>query len=129
MPNDIKLEDIAVSNLALYLSTCDFTALHTVTSCHAIRLLYPYLDEACQLEAIKHYWFSIVAAYATIGAPLVKPLDAVDTHVDGSIEVIKEALRDGLDDHDIKIAYTAICEAQHYNDDRFLLAAKFAQKY
>lgn len=53
--------------LRLYAASADFTVLHLVTACDALRVLLPYIDEP--LPALGHFWVAYAAGAASVGAP------------------------------------------------------------
>ncbi|NRA86799.1 MAG: DUF4243 domain-containing protein [Rhizobiales bacterium] len=117
------LDKIAVQCLKLYLNTRDFTILHCVTSCHALRIIFEFLDKEQQNEAVLYYWQSVIFAYISIETPKIKPIETIDLGVTSNVQKIKDVVKNNFNDHDIKIAFTAIEEFVFYKDDRFLKAA------
>jgi hypothetical protein len=113
-----QLRDVARFALAAYLAREDFTLLHTVTGCHAMRLVLPYADDV-QL-AVRYLWQAVLAAYLTVdaaGAPGVPHGAALDA------DDIAARARTSTDDHVIKLCYTALCEYREYGDHGYLRAA------
>ncbi|MCJ8324311.1 MAG: questin oxidase family protein [Rhizobiales bacterium] len=121
--NTIGLDKIAVKCLELYLNTKNFTILHCVTSCHAQRIIFKFLTKKQQSEAILYYWQSVIFAYISINTPVINCITKMSFDNVLDVPEIKQTLITSFDDHDIKIAYTAIEEANFYKDDRFLKAA------
>lgn len=106
----VTLGDIAAAALKIYASTKSFTALHLVTSAHALRLVLPWADD--QALAVQRYWHAFVAAYVTIGKP--EPRDiAPESNVPAWSE-IKARVATSRDDHAIKLVYTCMEEAKVY---------------
>ncbi|CAD5370125.1 conserved hypothetical protein [Rubrivivax sp. A210] len=86
-----------------------FTALHLVTSAHAMRLLLPFVDEP--LPALRSYWRAFAAAVAASGAadgalPDPRPWD----------ELVAAALAQA-DDHVIKLVDACREEQQAHGGD------------
>lgn len=96
------LEELQSFSLSLYLSTFDFTALHCVTSCHALRRIFEFIepkrgsrddfnepftsinisDEQFILfkqRLLKYYALSLCAAYISIKTPTLVELDLDDS--------------------------------------------------
>jgi Questin oxidase-like len=105
-----------------YLQTQDFTVLHLITSCHALRLLMPWISEPD--AALRWYALAYAAGllasharalYPPVAAPCFTPWDTV----------IQRAIASD-DDHVIKLTYTCQQEAAHYGDDRYHRVAELA---
>jgi Questin oxidase-like len=82
-----------------YAARAEFTALHLVTSAHAMRVLLPWLDAEARLPALRHYAAAAAAAWATL------PRDSVPTaHFDilPWSELVARAIDSG-DDHVVKL--------------------------
>lgn len=122
IPAGTTLRDFADLALNLYLSTKDFTTLHTVTSCHASRVMMPFIED--ESSYLQYFYQAFLAAYLTIGAP---PIELHGTSLQPSdenlIEEIKAAAQKATDDHDIKLTYTALEEHQAYHNSLYLKAA------
>ena len=92
-----------------YAASGNFTALHLVTSAHAMRVLLPFVDEP--LDAVRAYWWAFAAAVCTSGmragpAPVARPWP----------ELVAAALASD-DDHVIKLVDSCRAEAQAYGRD------------
>ncbi len=109
----LKLCDLSRVALSLYASTNDFTALHLVTSCHAMRLVLPYCRD--QGQAMASYWMAFAAAYITIGCPACVDLDR-SAHAGPSWEEIAARAVLSNDDHTIKLVYTCRAEEEFYQE-------------
>ena len=57
---------LALQAAALYAASGNFTAMHLVTSAHAMRLLLPYVGQP--LLAVGHYWCAFAAGFVASGA-------------------------------------------------------------
>ncbi|MBS1956435.1 MAG: questin oxidase family protein [Cyanobacteria bacterium SZAS-4] len=122
IPVGTTLRNFADLALNLYLSTKDFTTLHTVTSCHASRIMMQYVEH--ENLYLQYYYQAFLAAYLTIGAPPVASHETtLRSEDDKLIEEIKSAAQKATDDHDIKLTYTALEEHQAYNNNLYLRAA------
>ncbi|MES2149843.1 MAG: questin oxidase family protein [Pseudomonadota bacterium] len=120
-PQRITLTSIATFALSAYLQKGDFTSLHMVTGCHAFRVIQGYFDD--HTLALRYLWQAIAIAYLTAesiypdhGQPRLDPGNYSWT------DCIERA-RCSLDDHVIKLSYTAWQESLAYNDDRYLAIA------
>jgi hypothetical protein len=114
--DDLTLDALAEASLAAYLASRDFTALHLVTACHAWRLVIPWarLDEAQDRSARRGLWRAWLAAWLSIGRPA---LDLAAVHSGPAEETdwhdALPALAASIDDHRIKLAWTALDEWRH----------------
>jgi hypothetical protein len=117
---DASLPAIAHAVVRLYLGTGDdFTALHAVTGTHAYRVLEPFVADP--IAGRRHLWQSLVAAYASIGAPPIAPA-APARALPPWTDVVARAAASS-DDHEIKLCDVARQEALHYGDGAYLQAA------
>lgn len=110
----------------LFYSTANFTALHCLTGCHALRrVLYQLNDDRLASQLIRYMAVSIAAVYISIKTPLVQDLSIADF---AQPIVDQEALTvnalQSLDEHVIKVTHSCFDEFQHYNDPIFLHCAK-----
>jgi hypothetical protein len=82
-----------------YAASADFTALHLVTSAHAVRALLPWIDADARLDALRHYALAYAAAWATLplDAPLLVPMSVLPWS-----EIVARAIESD-DDHRIKV--------------------------
>lgn len=118
-PDDaaLTLDALAEASLAVYLASRDFTALHLVTGCHALRQVLPYArlhDKEQQQRILRGVWRAWLAAWVSIGRP--RPA-WVAVHAGTASEAAWAAARPLLtasrDDHRIKLAWTALDEWRH----------------
>ncbi|WP_215727457.1 questin oxidase family protein, partial [Aliivibrio fischeri] len=98
----------------LYLQSHDFTVLHTVTSCHAMRVLLPYIDD--KDTALKSYWSASLVAILSIKD--LKFNLIIKGEYLGNLDV--QAVINSNDDHTIKLVFSCIEEYKHYNDVNYL---------
>ena len=105
--DDAALPEIALISAKIYASTGDFTALHMVTGCHAMRILAPYLGE----DALSTFATVILAAYVTIGRPPIVEHDLHDLPDDA---VLAAHAVTSDDDHDLKLVYSCLREEAEY---------------
>lgn len=97
-----------------YLCTGDFTALHGVTSCHALSLLLPFTGDQEQL--IRYYWQAFCAAYLTVPTrTLYQETNKFNEYgILPSWEVIRSEALLKRDEHDIKLVYSCWVEKDRY---------------
>ena len=104
-PEDV-LKALSRASIEVFDATHDFFALHLVTGSHAFRVCSPWAG--LRWDAV--YSVGIAAAYLAIGAP---PFSALPT---ASAELPLDALSTDSDEHDIKIAYTSLMQANAFGD-------------
>ncbi len=104
---DPALPDLALISAKIFASTGDFTALHMVTGCHAMRVLAPYLGPT----AIDTFATALLAAYVTIGRPPITATLPNDLPDDATLAA-RAVPSD--DDHDLKLVYSALREEAEY---------------
>jgi hypothetical protein len=105
--NDTTLRRLAELAGMAYAHSGNFTALHLVTSAHAMRVLLPFVDEP--LAAVRAYWWAYAAAVCASGmeaspAPAPRPWDE-----------LAAAARASNDDHVIKLVDSCRAEAAAYD--------------
>ncbi len=116
--HDGTLRELAGQALAIYLRSNNFTALHLITSAHAMRLLLPWLSEP--LAAVRHYARAYAAGVAASGVKFDAPIIAVD------VLPWPEALQAGTvsdDEHVIKLVYACHEEWKTTGDAGYQRAA------
>ncbi|MDQ1834792.1 questin oxidase family protein [Massilia scottii] len=117
-PATLDLRQVAQFALAAYHAQEDFTLLHTVTACHAFRVVAPYAGEP--RRALRYLWEAVVVASLTVDplpAPEPAPVAAIDWHA-----CMAQAAR-ATDAHVVKLCYSAWCESLVYGDPRYLAIA------
>ncbi len=102
-----ELADLAVD---VFAATASFTALHMVTSCHALRILWPFVGDPRATRF--HFWTAFKAAYATIRCPFV-PESSADAKLPDWPTITEKAVQT-LDDHTIKLVFTCMQEEAAY---------------
>jgi hypothetical protein len=107
--------------LSIFDQTHDFFALHLVTGAHAFRTLYPFAGEFRD----EIFSLGILAGYASVGAPVFSPFKAARQAVLTIAPELGKAVKTS-DDHDIKLAYSAMNQAHYFADDAY---AEVAQRY
>jgi hypothetical protein len=107
----------ALAQLAadLYARSGNFTALHLVTSAHAVRMLLPFVDDPAL--ALGHYWRAFAAG---VGASGAKTAEAVEMRQWPSL--VAAALASD-DDHLIKLVDSCREEELAYGGDDWRRAA------
>lgn len=135
IPGANPLARISELILEIFTKTHDFTLLHALTSCHAVRLVLPYVADPFRGECLTAYWHSVCASYLTVSR--IRPeigKDSVAGVNPGWDEILSKAaaieraeLRDT--EHAIKLAYSCWSESRHYKRDGYLaLASREIQK-
>jgi hypothetical protein len=95
------LDELARAALDFYVATADFTAIHAVTSTHALRLLLPHVPEP-EL-ALRYHFQALLAAWLSVSGTgsVPRPRQPLPTFE----ELAALALRRD-DDHDVKLVFT-----------------------
>jgi len=112
------LEQMARAVLALYASTRNFTALHALTSTHALRVLLPFFPE--RELALRYHAQGLLAAYVRMGAP------ACDSSFPAEAPPWETTIAKAIasdDDHDAKFVYACRSEESARKDALYRLAA------
>ncbi|KUJ83549.1 MULTISPECIES: questin oxidase family protein [Microbulbifer] len=120
-PELLGLQDIAEVALAAYRGTGDFTLLHGITGCHALRLVLPYCPEP--EVALRYFWRALVIAYLSTGPKDIGEPDQPQSNRPEWDTLLKQACRSD-DDHVIKLCYSCWREAEHYGNDDYRAAAE-----
>ncbi|PHV12591.1 questin oxidase family protein [Chitinimonas sp. BJB300] len=107
---DAVLGQIAELVVELYASSRDFTVLHMLTGCHALRVVLPYCDD--EAAALRLFWLAACAAYIEAGKPVLEPV-ALTTSSPGWDEITARAVL-RRDVHQIKLVYSCRQESLHY---------------
>lgn len=124
--NAVPLDDGTLQRLSrhaalLYAGSGDFTVLHMLTSCHALRVLLPFVDEPLQL--VDEFIVAQVAAARACGAVAGAPADVLPWH-----ELVAAALV-ADDEHLVKLVDSCREEERAYGgggDDAWQRAASRA---
>jgi hypothetical protein len=114
------LDDLAGAALDLYVHTLDFTALHAVTSTHALRLVLPKLAEGDQALSLRYHFQALLVAALSIRTPQNVPIPGTSTPDWASLAT--HAVR-STDDHDEKFVFTCREEARLRTPDAYRAAA------
>ena len=97
------LPDLARWATARYADAGNFTVLHLVTGCHAMRLLLPHLDDP--EPAVRSFVVAAAAAAAGLPASAFEPRPLPEPLPDWP-EIVARAIRSD-DEHVIKLVYSA----------------------
>ena len=111
------MSDVAVR---LYVQTGDVTVLHMVTATHALRIVLHALPEALARPVERSAWSTFLAAYASMGAPL---LTAQPRPAPPSWDVLLVAARGSRDEHAIMLTYSCWQEHEVYGGASYAAAA------
>lgn len=110
LPAGTRLQDLAEAAAQLYWITPDFTLLHLITGCHAVR----QLGERVPFDPMPWLWPAFVAAYLTTKAIVPERPAYVPSGADWP-ELCRRALR-VEDEHVIKLVHVCREEEAHYGD-------------
>lgn len=109
--------------LVLFASTTNFTALHALTSTHALRLMLPFARKPGSL--LRYHWQALAAAFIGIGSPRARKLDLSATP--GWSAIAARAIASN-DDHDAKLVFACREEQALYGGDLYRYAAALRMK-
>ncbi len=123
-PGSLALDTLAAFALAAYRRTGNFTLLHGVTGCHALRILLPLIDN--QERALRYYWQALLVAWLSTGALDITTVTATDNAAPGNWQELLRAACRASDEHVIKMVYTCWAENRHYGQEEYLAAARIA---
>jgi len=116
-PDCIDSHDIATFALGTYAAREDFTLLHLVTACHAFAAIAAYAGDGTR--AARYLWQAVLLAYLTTGQTGESLLSAPpDPHRNWQA-CLQHAVT-SLDDHVIKLVYTAWREFTRTQDPLYL---------
>jgi hypothetical protein len=101
-----------------YAGSGNFTALHLLTACHAMRVLQGYLDEP--LPALRWFWQAWATGVVTAGLRALPPVALLPWR-----RIVPVALASD-DEHLIKLVDSCRAEAQAYGGDGWRRAASRA---
>jgi Questin oxidase-like len=119
---DVTLQQLARAAILSYASTDDFTLLHVVTGCHALRVLSPYLGVG---QIPRFALPAICAAYLSVGTPAFhepRGADRADDSAPDWTDIFSCAL-ESSDEHVIKLVYTCHQENHAYGSPLYRSAA------
>ena len=105
---------VAAVALALYCSTGDFFALHTLTATHAARLVAETLDSEVEALLFSGLARAVAAAYVVIGTPVIASSAFVGTPP-GWADIERAALRSD-DPHVLKMVHSCRAEQAVWGD-------------
>jgi hypothetical protein len=127
VPEADPLAKISEVIMEVFTQTHDFTLLHVLTTCQAMRSALPFVGDP--RKSLSAYWYSACAAYITVvkarsevGKDSVagdKP-DWKELH-SGAAAAEVEPL--SAYEHTVKLTYSCWQESQHYKRDRYLALA------
>ncbi|SHF17158.1 Protein of unknown function [Microbulbifer donghaiensis] len=124
-PEQLGLEDIARVAIDAYCGTREFTLLHGVTGCHALRLVLPYCPEP--ETALRYFWEGLSVAYLSTGP---KQITIVDSNEElPTWKGVRKKACDSNDDHVIKLCYSCWQECEHYSARNYQIAASSAADF
>jgi len=123
LPKNIEIEKalelISAMTIELYLKTENFTLLHGVTSCQALKVVLPYIKDKFSL--LNSYFIGVQIAYLSTNCVEVSNYQ---NDIDNlTWEEIKEKVIKEDDSHTIKLVYSSLKEYEKSKDRRYLLSA------
>ncbi|CAM4240506.1 questin oxidase family protein [Pseudoalteromonas byunsanensis] len=123
-PKEIDINSLRRFCLRHFYQHNDFTLLHTVTGCHALERILPYISD--KDAALRYMWQAVVMACLSTGLNFSQnekyPLNT--EHGDFS-PLVAAALKSN-DDHMIKLIYTCLRDFKKYGEPIYYTLAKRA---
>lgn len=118
LPKNLTLDAIRRVVLDLYSQCEEFTLLHTVTSTHAMRVLWRFV--ANQKLACEILWQGLLLAIATVSNVFARNAQSLVNDLPKAdwAEILRRG-RQNLDDHTIKLIYTALEESRVADEERY----------
>jgi Questin oxidase-like len=129
VPESNPLKKFSEIILGLFCETHEFTLLHALTTCHALRTLLPYVtDPKTTLSA---YWHSVCASYVTVRCmpQFDAARQAVPTGGRDWKEILPKAVAPDAGIHEsqyvhrAKVVYSCHQEFKHYGGDLYRAAS------
>ena len=116
LPGEVSdtLRTVTRVALDIFASTHDFFALHLVTGAHAYRILFEYAGA----DRDRLFLLGVAAGYLAVNTPAFTPLEASELPNDIDWLALCRP-----DEHDYKLTYSALDQAQYWNDPSFASAA------
>ena len=96
----------------------DFTLLHGVTSCHAMRTVLPYISD--QKKAVTEYCYSLCAAYVSVLKARTEIKSSPLPEYDSNESSLKIKAVKSMNEHTIKLVYTCFKEYEIYKRPEYL---------
>lgn len=116
------MQEMAHAAIAIYACTRDFTALHLVTSTHALRVICDHFPPPTARSLLPAAWIAFCAAWATFGAPAVPEVVADDQFALPTWPELFAQVIGQTDDHVIKLTWSAWAEDQAHPSPWYQLA-------
>jgi Questin oxidase-like len=115
---------MAATSLALFAGTMDFTALHSVTGMHWLRLVSPHLENAEPFY--RAFWQVIASLVPKIGFPALPTAEALEemrSRQAPDWAEIKRAAIASDDEHDVSLVFSALQEEEVWKDPLYRVVA------
>ncbi|CCM78928.1 questin oxidase family protein [Rhizobium mesoamericanum] len=115
---------MAATSLALFAGTMDFSALHSVTGMHWLRLVSSHLDNAEPLY--RAFWQVIASLVPKIGFPTLPTVEALEEMRSRPAPVWREIKRAAIasdDEHDVSLVFSALQEEEVWKDPLYRVVA------
>ncbi|WP_028748844.1 questin oxidase family protein [Rhizobium mesoamericanum] len=115
---------MAATSLALFAGTMDFSALHSVTGMHWLRLVSSHLDNAEPLY--RAFWQVIASLVPKIGFPALPTAEALEemrSRPAPAWAEIKGAAIASDDEHDVSLVFSALQEEEVWKDPLYRVVA------
>lgn len=118
LDNDDPTKIISKEIMYAFINIHDFTLLHGVTSCHAMRTVLPYISD--QKKAVTEYCYSLCAAYVSVLKAWTEIKISPLPEYDGNEDSLKIKAIRSMNEHTIKLVYTCFKEYEMYKRPEYL---------
>jgi hypothetical protein len=115
---------MAATSLALFAGTMDFSALHSVTGLHWLRLVSLHLENAEPFY--RAFWQVIASLVPKIGFPELPTAEALEEMRSREAPVWAEIKRAAIasdDEHDVSLVFSALQEEEVWKDPLYRVVA------
>ncbi|MEO6105462.1 MAG: questin oxidase family protein [Cyclobacteriaceae bacterium] len=116
--NDDPMKSISKEIMNAFEKIHDFTLLHGVTSCHAIRILLPFIPD--QKQAVTEFFYSLCAAYVSVLKMRTEINNLPLPEYNNDEESLKTKAIKSMNEHTIKLTYTCFKEYEMYKRPEYL---------
>ena len=123
IPAKVEFNELRRLCLNAFAAQNDFTLLHTVTGCHALSVIMPFIYD--KPAALCVFWQAILVAYLSTGLDF-KLCDTRLGVAECQFEPILAKALESDDSHVIKLVYTCWREFVHHQEPLYYVVAKRA---
>ena len=116
--NDNPMDTVSETIMNVFEKIHDFTILHAVTSCHAMRIILPYIGD--KKKAATEFCYSLFAAYVSVLKARGEIKNTTLPKYDGYENHLRSQAINSMNEHTIKLVYTCFKEYENYKRPEYL---------